>query len=165
MRQTYNSDASPCSPPPSPPESERRGDDSNAHTCIPGCNQARLSLSQLIPSRLLSSRMLVSHSVGCKAAPWLRPHFYEYDMSSCQYLGKCHKWRDKPWLLKEKKPHFRRSVFRNILLLLWLDPSSVACLMEITSSATYSRGSNLYLRFSLQWLSLFIILKECQSFL
>ncbi|KAK3867494.1 hypothetical protein Pcinc_027049 [Petrolisthes cinctipes] len=57
MRQTYNSDASPCSPPSSPPESERRGDDSNAHTCIPGCNQARLSLSQLLPSRLLSSRI------------------------------------------------------------------------------------------------------------
>ncbi|XP_050723711.1 kinesin-like protein unc-104 isoform X6 [Eriocheir sinensis] len=62
MRQIYNSDVSPCSPlPPSPPPppatSERPGREEEVQTCIPGCNQAKLSLSQLLPTRLLNSRI------------------------------------------------------------------------------------------------------------
>lgn len=68
MRQIYNSDVSPCSPlPPSPPPpppatSERPGREEEVQTCIPGCNQAKLSLSQLLPTRLLNTRMSVSGS-------------------------------------------------------------------------------------------------------
>lgn len=67
MRQIYNSDVSPCSPlPPSPPPppatTERPGREEEVQTCIPGCNQAKLSLSQLLPTRLLNSRMSVSGS-------------------------------------------------------------------------------------------------------
>lgn len=67
MRQIYNSDVSPCSPlPPSPPPppatSERPGKEEEVQTCIPGCNQAKLSLSQLLPTRLLNTRMSVSGS-------------------------------------------------------------------------------------------------------
>ncbi|XP_042232054.1 kinesin-like protein unc-104 isoform X1 [Homarus americanus] len=55
MRQIYNSDVSPYSPLPSPP-TEPQGDD-EVQTCIPACNQARLSLSQLLPTRLQNSRI------------------------------------------------------------------------------------------------------------
>ncbi|XP_042870510.1 kinesin-like protein unc-104 isoform X9 [Penaeus japonicus] len=55
MRQIYNSDVSPCSLSPSPPP-ERQGEE-ELQTCIPACNQARLSLSQLLPARLLNTRI------------------------------------------------------------------------------------------------------------
>ncbi|XP_063876527.1 kinesin-like protein unc-104 isoform X4 [Scylla paramamosain] len=57
MRQIYNSDVSPCSPlPPSPPPAERPAEE-ELQTCIPACNQAKLSLSQLLPTRLLNTRI------------------------------------------------------------------------------------------------------------
>ncbi|XP_047495498.1 kinesin-like protein unc-104 isoform X8 [Penaeus chinensis] len=55
MRQIYNSDVSPCSLSPSPPP-ERQGEE-ELQTCIPACNQARLSLSQLLPARLINTRI------------------------------------------------------------------------------------------------------------
>ncbi|KAG0722229.1 Kinesin-like protein unc-104 [Chionoecetes opilio] len=57
MRQIYNSDTSPCSPlTPSPPLADHPREE-ELHTCIPACNQAKLSLSQLLPTRLLNSRI------------------------------------------------------------------------------------------------------------
>lgn len=76
MRQIYNSDVSPCSLSPSPPP-ERQGEE-ELQTCIPACNQARLSLSQLLPARLINTRMLVLvlpswfqplYAFGCRQPP------------------------------------------------------------------------------------------------
>ncbi|XP_076053656.1 kinesin family member unc-104 isoform X4 [Oratosquilla oratoria] len=54
MRQIYNSDVSPCSPPPTPPPEQ---EPEEVLTCIAACNQARLSLSSLLPTRLLNTKI------------------------------------------------------------------------------------------------------------
>ncbi|XP_068217159.1 kinesin-like protein unc-104 isoform X4 [Palaemon carinicauda] len=57
MRQIYHSDISPGSVSPSPPMESELPAEEEVQTCIPACNQAKLSLSQLLPTRLLNSRI------------------------------------------------------------------------------------------------------------